>query len=128
MITAVTEGIRISVEARYDSVHSFTQGAHHLFAYFITIENKNDFDVQLLDRHWNIFDAIGLYSEVEGEGVVGMQPVIPAGKRYSYNSACNLFSGIGKMDGHYGMKRIDTSERFEVKIPEFQLEASFMLN
>jgi ApaG protein len=35
--------------------------------------------VKLLFRKWTIFDSVGTYKIVEGEGVVGEQPIIEPG-------------------------------------------------
>ena len=48
------------------------------WAYHIRIENDGDQAVQLLTRHWIITDGRGARHSVEGEGVVGEQPVIAA--------------------------------------------------
>ena len=68
----------------------------YMFAYRITIENHNHFTVKLLRRQWYIFDSNGEYREVEGEGVVGVQPVLKPGENYQYVSGCNLRTEMGK--------------------------------
>jgi ApaG protein len=128
MITAITEGIRISVQSRYEPNFNNPLGGSFLFAYFITIENENPFDVQLLRRHWFIWDSNGVKREVEGRGVVGLQPVIEAGKKYSYNSACDLHTVMGKMHGTYEMRRMDNKRLFTVQVPEFHMEVPYSLN
>lgn len=57
-------------------------------------------------RQWFIFDSNGSVREVEGEGVVGIQPVIEPGQSYAYVSGCNLKTDIGSMKGHYSMIRL----------------------
>jgi ApaG protein len=99
-----------------------------MFAYRITIENNNTFPVQLLRRHWIICDSNAEQKEVEGEGVIGIQPIIPPNEQYQYISGCNLKSELGKMYGTYLMKNINTQQSFNVKIPVFQMEAPFKRN
>ena len=99
-----------------------------MFAYRITIENHNSFTVKLLRRHWQIFDSNAEYREVEGDGVVGMQPVIAPGEHYQYVSGCNLKTEIGKMSGSYTMQDLDTMREFKVKIPAFDLIVPIKLN
>lgn len=121
MISAVTQGVKIIVETFYHREHSNVFASQYVFAYRITIENESDYAVQLLRRHWYIFDAIGEYKEVEGEGVVGKQPIIHPGEHYQYVSGCNLRSEIGTMKGTYQMLRIVDNKLFDVMIPEFVL-------
>jgi ApaG protein len=128
MLTATTRGIRISVETFYHQAHSRPIEHHYVFAYRITIENHSDFSVQLLRRHWTITDANGIRRDVEGEGVVGQQPLIPSGEAHQYVSWANLNTDMGKMSGSYIMERMLDGELFEVKIPEFHLTAPFKGN
>ncbi len=119
MVTKVTGGVKVSVEAFYQPQHSDPRLNHFVFAYRITIENYSDHAVQLKRRHWIIIDADGQHREVEGEGVVGEQPVIEPGEMYKYVSGCNLTCEIGKMFGSYEMERCDDKRKFKVRIPEF---------
>ena len=119
----ISEGITISVETFYQSDYSNPLSGEFMFAYRITIENNNDFPVQLLRRHWYIFDSNGSYQEVEGEGVIGTQPVIEKGDHYQYVSGCNLRTEMGRMEGMYLMKNLVTNKLFEAKIPPFEMFA-----
>jgi ApaG protein len=128
MLTATTKGIRISVETFYHPNHSRPAEHHFVFAYRITIENHSDFTVQLLRRRWDITDASGQSRVVEGEGVVGQQPIIQSGQAHQYVSWANLNTDLGKMKGTYIMERHIDGDLFEVEIPEFQLVAPFKMN
>ena len=99
-----------------------------MFAYRINIENNNPFPVKLLSRHWHIYDSNGSRREVEGEGVVGVQPQINPCQSYQYVSGCNLRSEIGKMHGTYQMENITTKKTFDAVIPAFEMCAPFKLN
>lgn len=70
MVTRVTHGIKISVNSRYEEAHSRPGQQHYFFSYQIGIENTSEYTVQLLRRHWFIFDSAGMRHEVEGEGVI----------------------------------------------------------
>ena len=70
----------------------------------------------------------GILKEVEGDGVVGVQPELPPGETYQYMSGCNLRSEIGRMHGTYLMENIKTGRTFNVIIPAFELEAPLKLN
>lgn len=99
-----------------------------MFAYRINIENNNAFPVKLHSRHWLIFDSNASLREVQGEGVVGVQPIIEPGQFYEYMSGCNLKSEIGRMHGTYEMENLLNKQMFTVSIPGFDMEVPFKLN
>jgi ApaG protein len=128
MVTAITQGVKISVETIYQDDHSNPANEHFMFAYRIEVENLSDYAIQLMRRQWFIFDSNGTVREVEGEGVVGIQPVIESGKSYSYVSGCNLKTDMGSMKGRYTMLRLVDETNFDVDIPEFELIVPYRLN
>ncbi|MEM7108117.1 MAG: Co2+/Mg2+ efflux protein ApaG [Bacteroidota bacterium] len=128
MVTEITKGIKVSVETEYQPSYSSPSQYHYVFTYRITIENQSENTIQLLRRHWLINDAALLPREVDGEGVVGQQPILEPGQYHQYVSGCNLKSGIGKMGGSYLMERIVDGKKFQVAIPEFTMVAPFKLN
>ena len=128
MITQITDGVRISLKTSYLPEHSSPKQSHFVFAYRITIENCSQNTVQLLRRHWIISDSNGVIKEVEGEGVVGLQPVLEPGDIHEYSSGCNLKTEIGKMEGSYLMERIFDGKKMQVSIPEFNLIVPYKLN
>lgn len=128
MISDISEGVEISVETFYQPDYSNPRQNEYMFAYRITIENHNNFSIQLLKRHWHIFDSNGEYREVEGDGVVGEQPVLPPGEQYQYVSGCNLNTEMGRMVGTYQMVNQDTQRIFEVSIPAFELIVPAKMN
>lgn len=128
MVSKITEGIKVIVEQFYQPDYSNPVQQEFMFAYRVTIENNNSFPVQLLRRHWFIQDSNTEQREVEGEGVIGVQPVIAPQSQYQYISGCNLKSEIGQMFGTYLMVNIHSREQFSVKIPVFQMEAPFKRN
>ncbi|HLF35412.1 MAG TPA: Co2+/Mg2+ efflux protein ApaG [Cyclobacteriaceae bacterium] len=128
MVTEITQGVRVTVVIEYQGGYSIPAQGHYVFTYRITIENNSEHTIQLLRRHWHIHDATYDTREVEGEGVVGLQPILEPGEIHQYVSGCNLRSGIGKMYGTYLMERIVDGKKFHVTIPEFTLVAPFMLH
>jgi ApaG protein len=128
MVSRISEGIKISVETYYQPDYSNPVNNEFMFAYKITIENNNTYPVKLLSRHWHIYDSNGSLREVEGEGVVGIQPQINPGELYQYISGCNLRTEIGKMYGTYKMENISNKKTFVVDIPSFQMNTPFKLN
>lgn len=128
MTTQITAGIRISVESIYQPEYSNPGKMHFMFSYRITIENLSDATIQLVNRHWDIYDSIGERKQVDGEGVVGEQPILAPGQRHQYISGCNLTSEMGYMQGYYEMYKESDGSYFTVEIPRFNLIASFKLN
>jgi ApaG protein len=128
MDTKTTEGVKITVTTNYLPDYSSPVQQHYVFAYKINIENKSEFTVKLLRRHWYIHDATGVVREVEGEGVVGQQPVLEPGESHEYVSGCNLKTGMGKMRGNYLMERLVDGKQFKVTIPDFVLIVPYKLN
>ncbi len=128
MHTLITHGVEISVETSYQEEYSSPLRNEFTFAYRITISNHNLFTVQLLRRKWIISDANRKVEIVEGDGVVGRQPVLYAGDSYQYVSGSHLQTPLGKMKGVYIFENKATAETFEVDIPEFKLEAPAVLN
>lgn len=123
-----TKGISISVETSYRGRFFSKQGPLYLFVYNITITNLSEDPVQLLGRHWYIYDTGEGPSEVAGEGVVGEQPIIHPGHHYTYQSGCHLRASIGLMKGHYRMKNLNLGNHFRVTVPNMQFFATPRLN
>ena len=128
MVAQITDGVKVSVETTYQPEYSNPANEHFMFAYKIQIENLSDYSLQLMSRHWTIFDSNGTRREVEGEGVVGQQPVIEPGHTHEYVSGCNLNTDMGTMHGTYKMRRLVDNEAITVHIPKFTLIAPFKLN
>ncbi|HKG08912.1 MAG TPA: Co2+/Mg2+ efflux protein ApaG [Pedobacter sp.] len=128
MVTAITQGVKISVETTYQDDYSNPGNEHFMFAYRINIENLTEYTIQLKRRQWFIFDSNGTQREVEGEGVVGQQPILHPGDMHSYVSGCQLSTDIGSMRGNYLMQRTIDDSQFSVEIPEFELIVPYRLN
>jgi ApaG protein len=128
MVTAITKGIQVSVETTYQPDFSNPQQHHYVFTYKVRIENKSNHTVQLLRRRWEIFDAAEIRKIVEGDGVVGQQPILEPGETHTYVSGCNLKSGMGKMRGSFTLEKLRDGQLWEVVIPEFQLIATLFQN
>ena len=121
MTSLITAGVEVSVETFYQADYSNPLQSEFMFAYRITLENHNGFPVKLHSRHWQIFDSNGSHREVEGEGVVGVQPVLQPGESYQYVSGCNLRTEMGKMKGTYQMENLNTRSLFTVSIPPIEM-------
>jgi ApaG protein len=128
METAITNDIRVTVEVIYQPSYSKPMKNEFVFAYRITIENIGNQVVQLMRRHWFIWDSNAVQREVEGDGVVGDQPVLNPGQSYQYVSGCPLVTEMGTMEGFYTMKYIENDKEFVVQVPRFQMIAPFKNN
>jgi ApaG protein len=117
-----TRGVTVRVSVSYLPEQSDPEKGRWFWAYHIRIENEGRMTVQLLTRHWIINDGRGARHEVQGEGVVGEQPVIAPGESYDYVSGCPLATPTGQMRGSYRMIGEDGS-MFDIAIPRFPLVA-----
>ncbi len=124
---AVTDGVRVAVEARYLEDQSLPLARRYVFAYTIRISNEGPRTVKLISRHWIITDADGEVQEVKGDGVVGVQPTLAPGKSFEYTSGCVLETPHGTMHGTYQMVT-DGGDRFEAEIAPFLLALPNSLN
>ena len=128
MVTQITKGIKISVEASFEASYYKESKLYYAFQYSVTIENQSKELVQLNSRHWSILDSLNDEKTVDGEGVIGKKPVLKPGEIHTYNSGCLLLSPFGSMKGHYKMIDLATTRKFNVTIPSFKLCAPFALN
>jgi ApaG protein len=128
MQTQITSGVEVKVETFYQEEYSKPALNEFVYSYRITLFNHNSFTVQLLRRIWIISDANGDVKTVEGEGVVGRQPILYPGDSYQYISGSNLPTPIGKMEGLYIFDNKSNGKEFEVKIPVFRLISPVILN
>lgn len=113
--------VDISVKVEYLGVEERGRLFQHAFAYKIRITNFSTHHIQLLDRHWWIYDSDGKLTEVSGEGVVGQTPTFAPNQDFEYTSWALIDTHIGTMKGEFGFIDLETDTRFVVPIPEFTL-------
>jgi len=119
---ALTGDVTVRVAVSFLPEQSQPGRGRWFWSYHIRIENGGEREVQLLSRRWIITDGRGGRHRVEGEGVVGEQPIIAPGEAYDYVSGCPLDTASGSMEGAYHL--VDGAGRgFEARIPRFQLVA-----
>lgn len=128
MVTQITRGIKISVKTSFEGTYFKNYKIHFAFSYEITIENHSKDSVQLISRHWEIFDSLSDLEVVDGEGVIGKKPVLKPGEIHTYSSGCLLASPFGAMKGYFNMVNFTTTRNFKVIVPNFRLSAPFALN
>lgn len=116
--------LKISVTSQPSYVAAQSDPTNHkfLWSYEIKIKNNSDEIVQLLNRRWIITDMTGRVEEIQGAGVIGLQPLIKPGKEFLYTSYCQLLTPQGTMEGTYEMQNLE-EEHFNVEIPKFILSA-----
>jgi ApaG protein len=119
---AETRGVIVRVAVSFLPEQSEPERGRWFWAYHIRLENAGTMAVQLLTRHWVITDGRGARHSVEGEGVIGEQPLIGPGESFDYVSGCPLSTSTGSMLGSYHMMGEDGSG-FDVEIPKFALIA-----
>lgn len=128
MESRTTSNIRVSVQPVYDYKNSYPSENRFVFRYNIYIENLGNIPVQLLRRKWLIYDVGYGFTEVAGDGVIGLTPeIIPDGD-FSYFSNVILRSGFGNMAGTYTFRNLISKEIFDVEIPKFELHSQVLSN
>jgi ApaG protein len=130
----------VTVQPQYIAAQSIAAEKKFVFAYHIDIYNPSHHPIQLLTRHWLITDGDGKLQEIQGDGVVGENPVIAPGDSYQYSSGAILSTEVGSMSGHYGMRLCLEAEEenddgeqennliFDAQIPVFTLAVPSALN
>ncbi|SNY68937.1 Co2+/Mg2+ efflux protein ApaG [Enterobacter sp. CC120223-11] len=117
----------VQVQSVYIEAQSSPEDERYVFAYTVSIRNLGRGSVQLLGRYWLITNAHGRETEVQGEGVVGVQPHIEPGGEYQYTSGAVLETPLGTMQGHYEM--IDAEGNpFSIDIPVFRLAVPALIH
>lgn len=120
--TAITDGVVVRVAVNFLPEQSRIEAGKWFWVYHIRIENESGETIQLMTRHWRITDGNGSVSVVEGDGVVGEQPVLRPGATHDYVSGCPLSTPHGSMEGHYTFRGPKGSS-IKAMIPFFPLAA-----
>lgn len=119
--------IEIQVATSYVDDESEPDSDRYVFAYTITISNSGNVAAQLISRHWIITDANGKVQEVNGDGVVGEQPLLNPGEQFRYSSGAVLETPVGAMQGLYRMEA-DGGASFDALIAPFTLAVPGLLH
>ncbi|CAK1955394.1 Co2+/Mg2+ efflux protein ApaG [Photobacterium swingsii] len=112
--------IKCHVTTHYLAERSEPENQRFVFSYTITIANLGQGNAQLLNRYWLITDANGKQLVIEGEGVVGEQPLITANDEYTYTSGTIIETPVAVMQGRYTMQT-DEGETFSADVAPFRL-------
>lgn len=129
MPTIITHFIKVDVASQFEKSQLVSSQYHYVFSYQVVITNTSpNKAVKLLKRKWFIDDYLTYSKVVEGEGVVGEQPVLLPGESYEYASFSILSTSLGQMHGYYTFIDLETRQLFHVKIPKFQMVTPWLLN
>jgi ApaG protein len=119
-----TDGVEVCVRPFYAKELSHPSQNKYVFVYKVKITNYALNSIQLISREWNIVEEDGTKYHIEGEGVIGKQPIIESGSDFEYASQAILYQKSGIMYGIYSCVNMNTLEVIEVKIPAFSLDVS----
>ena len=121
MYRQTSHNIEITVTPEYEDEQSSPLDNFFIWEYNIHIKNKSPDIVQLLRRRWVLVDDKGQMQEIEGDGVIGLQPVLKQGEEFEYSSSVHLTEPSGVMMGTYDMVKMD-GDIIKVEIPSFSLD------
>lgn len=121
---AVTAGLTVRVKPRFLHDESAPASGRYVWSYSVEIENGSDRTWTLTMRHWDIVDSQGRRQTVEGEGVVGQQPVLEPGGSFRYSSGAPLAAPSGMMGGRYTFVS-EAGEELAARIPTFSLDSPY---
>ncbi len=122
MLKRKSLNIVIKPQAAYAAEQSDPSSEKFVWSYKVEIHNNSRQTIQLLARRWFITDMAGKIEDIQGTGVVGLQPLIKPGYWFSYTSCCQLLTPLGTMEGYYEVQNLK-QELFVVDIPKFVLSA-----
>jgi len=112
--------VYVEVISEFVKEQSDPERSRFVHAYHVTITNQGKESVQLLNRHWLIIDGNEEVQEVQGEGVIGQQPILEPGESYQYTSGTIIKTEVGCMHGSYEMLSA-SGDHFLANIPAFTL-------
>lgn len=121
-----THSIRVLVNPFFLEEDSAPDDEFYIWACQIRIENWGDQTLQLMRRSWHITDGYGQVQIIEGEGVVGEQPLFYPGDSFEYTSSVPLQSPTGFMKGIYDFEDEDGNV-LKIEIPCFSLDSPYLV-
>ncbi|MGZ0654400.1 Co(2+)/Mg(2+) efflux protein ApaG [Coraliomargarita sp. W4R72] len=104
----------------YSDCEQLPSDAPHAFIYFITITNLSDLKVTLRGRRWVLRETSGHQQVIEGEGIIGKEPILAPGESFSYNSYHMTHCDCTANGSFHG---VDSDGRaIHCRIPEFDMK------
>lgn len=92
----------------------------YVFSYTIKLSNNTSRNIQLINRHWQVFSDGKQIADVKGDGVVGHQPRFRPTDSFQYTSYTVIRDPIGAMQGSFTFITED-GVFFDLKIEPFKL-------
>ena len=126
-VALLSDMIAVTVEPYFIEQRAVENQQHYVYGYHVTITNNSTQTVQLLRRHWVITDSDGGQIEVEGEGVVGLQPTLAPNQNFQYSSGTSFKTPVGTMHGEYTLIN-NQQQTFSVAIAPFRLADSTIIH
>ncbi len=120
--------VKISITPSFKYAYLEAGKTYFVHKYTITINNYSEVPIRVDSRFWQIHDLLHGYKVVQGEGIIGEQPVILPTQSHTYSSSCILLSEIGSMQGFYTITNMVDQKPYIVVIPNFNLIATYVMN
>lgn len=117
-----TNGIEVFVKPFYAEELSYPDMNKYVFIYKVRIKNFSKNKVKLISRNWHIIESDGTSYNVNGDGVVGKQPVLEVNEEFEYASQAVFFNNNGLMYGSYKFVDLENDSEIEAEIPAFSLD------
>ena len=112
--------ILVEATAHYIESQSVPKNDFYVFSYTIKLINVGILPAKLISRYWKITDSNNKVQQVNGEGVIGKQPLLKVDGLFSYSSGTVIETPIGIMQGEYLMQSSE-GEEFKAIVPQFTL-------
>ena len=113
-------GLRVEVEeVIFNPNLEAPEDRPYPFVYFISIINDSEIALTIWGRKWILKDTGGETVVVEGSGVVGENPFLLPGERFSYNSY-HVIGKDSRVSGAF-FGTLANGKKIRVSIPEFNL-------
>ena len=118
-----TQDIRVTVTATAVKGSRGQRPGEQTYCYRVSVQNLSSREVQLQGRYWRFVDAEDGVIEVPKfeTGVVGQQPWLRPGQRFTYVSGCDLAASPGTMEGAFQMAFEGENNPFEAIIGQLDL-------
>ena len=118
--TSLKTQIEVLVRPEFQESESLPDSKRFVFAYYVTITNHSNENVQLIERSWVVTDAEQQVQRVQGKGVIGQQPHLAPGESFTYDSAVMLETPFGTLEGAYTFQTA-SNKQVDVPIPAITL-------
>lgn len=128
MSKKITNIVKIQVKTIFREDASNVERGSFLYNYYVSIQNLGLNPVKLLKRYWKIEHLNHGSSVVNGDGVIGEQPILEQFQIFEYVSGSQIIVPFGRMSGFYTFQDLVSGELFPVEIPSFKLVYPVLLN